>query len=380
LAPESGEDARPPSPRPRVLFVSPVADFKGGAERVLFDVMANPAAMPVLLVPAEGPLSESAHERGIACDVLPLGHVHDVRRPFDFAQVGGAMRDTVRSALSLRRLARARSAILVHSNGLKTHVVACLARLLGGPALIVHLHDIPFTRAEKLVWRLLALCADHVVVVSRACWPWPSLPRNVRVVHNGFRSGEHRPGPSAVGSPIRLGYIGRVTRWKGLDVLLDWLAEARDCAIGCELRVRSGSSEPDFEAEIWRTMAASNLVDHVHFDGFRSKLPDVYDGLDIVVVPSTMPDPLPRVVMEAWSLGIPVIAYPSGGIPELIVDRKTGYLVTSADGFVNALRELSDPERYRAVASAACLALRERFGIDAMYAALSTIYDDALAR
>jgi len=66
----------------------------------------------------------------------------------------------------------------------------------------------------------------------------------------------------------------------------------------------------------------------------RSGLDDIYRGLDIVAVASSVPDPFPRAVIEAFSLGIPVVGYPAGGIPDMIRDRETGYLVTSADTLV----------------------------------------------
>ena len=46
-----------PLMKPRVLFLSPVPDFKGGAERSLWDLVANPQIEPLLVVPAEGALS-----------------------------------------------------------------------------------------------------------------------------------------------------------------------------------------------------------------------------------------------------------------------------------------------------------------------------------
>jgi glycosyltransferase involved in cell wall biosynthesis len=44
------------------------------------------------------------------------------------------------------------------------------------------------------------------------------------------------------------------------------------------------------------------------------------------VVPSAAHDPNPRVVLEAFSAGVPVVAFPSGGIPEIIQDGETGFL------------------------------------------------------
>ena len=49
----------------KILFLSDVDYFKGGAERSLFDAMATPSIKPALAVPSKGPLSEAAEEKNI---------------------------------------------------------------------------------------------------------------------------------------------------------------------------------------------------------------------------------------------------------------------------------------------------------------------------
>ena len=364
--------------RLRVMFASPVPDFRGGAERSLFDLMENPAIVPILVIPAEGPLSEAACARGIACEVLPLGRVADVHRPLRPTQAWLAAVDGLRAVRLLKRLARARGVDIIHTNGPKMHMIACLARLLGCPRVVVHLRQIPWTGLERVVWWFWSLCATRVVLVSRACWPSRTLPKHARIVPNAIdvpSPVQVRPGTPG---PIRIGFVGRIAPDKGLDVLLDWLALARDHGIHFQLSIRgSATAETEgYACAIRCKVTELALGEQIRFDGFREGLAEIYEGLDVVVVPSIVPDPLPRTVMEAQSLGIPVMAYPSGGIPEMIEDRRTGFLVSSADDFVGALEQLThEPDRFAGIAAAAYEAITERNGLDRLHAQMTELYD-----
>src|SRR5262245_64302958 len=69
----------------RVLFLSPVPEFKGGAEQSLLDLLGNATVEPLLVVPAEGPLSEHAISKNVPVEVLEIGIISEIRRPFHFS-------------------------------------------------------------------------------------------------------------------------------------------------------------------------------------------------------------------------------------------------------------------------------------------------------
>jgi glycosyltransferase involved in cell wall biosynthesis len=70
----------------------------------------------------------------------------------------------------------------------------------------------------------------------------------------------------------------------------------------------------------------SGIENQVHFLGWRNDIPDLMIRADVVVLPSHT-EGLPRVIQEAIMLRRPVIATRVGGIPDLIQDGKTGFLV-----------------------------------------------------
>lgn len=66
----------------------------------------------------------------------------------------------------------------------------------------------------------------------------------------------------------------------------------------------------------------------LEFTGWQDDISHVLSRLDLVVVPSTSIDSLPRIVFESFAAGIPVVAFPSGGIPEIVKDGVTGFLTS----------------------------------------------------
>lgn len=365
---------------PKILFFCPVPDFKGGAEVVLADMLRNPGIAPAIAVPAEGPIATAARAAGISVAIIPFGAIDRIRRPLRPATVAAAIRDLFRAARALKAAARALGADLVHSNGLKAHAIAALARLLRGPRLVVHIHDLPVYRMEGPVWRALGKVATQVVVVSRPCWPGDALPDHVTVVHNGFVPAPQASAPPAP-PPVIVGFCGRLHPFKGLHVLPEWLAACREAGLAVRLVVR-GEAAPehaDYVAGVEARFAALDLAGQVVFEGRREGLAAIYGGLHAVVVPSDTPDPLPRSVMEAMGLGLPVIGYPAGGIPEMIVHDRNGWLVRDPQGFVDAVRIVAeDGPRLAAIRERALRTVAEDLSLDVMYARLDQVYARAL--
>ena len=365
----------------RVLFVSPVSYFKGGAERSLIDLMTIPGVDPILAVPAAGPISAKADDLGVPWDVIDFGAINRIRRPFRLASGTGAVASLLRAARELNHIARRRRAELVHSNGLKAHAIALAARRLGGIPTIIHIRDIANTKIEKAVWKAFQIASDHTILVSRACCPENDLPRHVHVVHNGFPSGDLGPGEKnkKSGACLVLGFTaGRIHPSKGLHVLLDGMARAR--VLGCNLRliVRGAFAEetPGYEKEIKGKIAALNLSGLISFEGFVADAADVYSGIDIVCVPSTQPDPLPRSVMEAMGRGLVVIAAPCGGIPEMITDGENGFFVRDPDSLAAVVVRLyKDPDLGLAIGRAARAHCDEHFSFVRLHNGVRQVYE-----
>lgn len=371
-------DANLGTPKPTVLFVSPVADLKGGAERVLVDLLENPAIQPALAVPGEGELADLARGRGYAVRFFDLGAIASVHRPPRPRDLLRAVDGARRCARQLATAAAETGASLLHTNGLKVHVIGGLARLAHRVPVLAHLHDIPFTRLEKAIWRGVAAGATRTVVVSRPCFPGTSLPGRVAIVPNGVRITGPAPVRNLPANPT-IGFVGRFHPFKGLHVLLDWFEQASVARPDLRLLIRGRADNEG--AEYWQSLqgriARLSEQGRCRVLGWAGPDEDPYAGIDLLAVPSQTPDPSPLVIIEAMLRGIPSIGYPAGGIPALIGGPEHGALAADAVEFEAALDRLLDPQAYRMASAAAAARVRGTFtredfwrNITAQYAAM----------
>lgn len=362
----------------KILYLSPVSFFKGGAERSLFDLMANPHIKPVLAVPEANAISAKAASLGIKWHVVEFGAIHHVHRPFTFRKGIGALKDLWRAAGELKTICTLEQISIVHSNGLKAHMINAIAKYRGSHKAVMHVRDIAYTRTEKLVWRIQCWMSDAMILVSHACWPDTTLPAKVRVIHNGTALVDHVSSAMREDGVIRLGFVGRIHPGKGLHLLLEWMVATREQGIKLHVSIRGTFSDdaPDYEAEIHDIIQTDQLQDSVDFAGFINDPITLYADLDCVVVPSHAPDPLPRSVMESMARGIPVLGYPAGGIGEMIENGKTGFLVNDATSFMQALEQLSNHDTLVALTNNARAKIAAEFTMDGLHADVAALYGE----
>jgi glycosyltransferase involved in cell wall biosynthesis len=125
--------------------------------------------------------------------------------------------------------------------------------------------------------------------------------------------------PKGIGRrPVRFGFIGRIHPSKGVHVML----EAMDQVTPRKWRALiAGTAGSDYGRSLKSRFARSEVefVDWLEPGTF-------FERVDVLVVPSLWHDPLPRVIIEAFSHGVPVIGSERGGITELVKDGATGLL------------------------------------------------------
>jgi glycosyltransferase involved in cell wall biosynthesis len=295
--------------------------------------------------------------------------------------------DTARDGATLGRLIRRRRVALVHSN---TSVV-----LSGGAAAaaarvphVWHVREL-YSRYAAL-WpayrRVLRTAAALPCVSWSVAGQFGADPR-ARVVYDGLAVDARRAprGPARValglpGDAPVIAVLGRISDWKGQDLLVSALAtEAlRDRgAIG----VIAGEPWPGAEARRERMLELARRLgveDRLALVGFREDVDTVYGAADVIAVPSTAPDPLPNTALEAAAAGCAVVAAAHGGLPEIIRDGATGRLFAPGDaaGLARVIGELLDDEEERErLGEAAAADVRARFDPARLIAETQSLYD-----
>ncbi len=127
----------------------------------------------------------------------------------------------------------------------------------------------------------------------------------------------------------RIGIIGRIAPMKGHTDLLRAAALLALESFNATYVVCGAPmfATPEYVAEVQR-LAVDLPVD---FLGWRRDIASVLTNLDLLVVPSIFAEATTRVILEAFSAGVPVVAYAVGGIPEIIRDGENGFLVPECE-------------------------------------------------
>jgi glycosyltransferase involved in cell wall biosynthesis len=178
--------------------------------------------------------------------------------------------------------------------------------------------------------------------------------------------------------------LGRISDWKGQDVLVRALAEPalRDRgAVG----LLAGEAWPGAEARAGNVLELARglgVEERLRLLGFRDDVETVFGASDLIAVPSTAPDPLPGAAIEAAAAGCTVIASAHGGLPEILTDGVTGRLVTPGDhaALAQTAAELLDrPELRERLGAAAAADVRARFSAGRLLDSVHELYDAVLA-
>jgi len=124
------------------------------------------------------------------------------------------------------------------------------------------------------------------------------------------------------------------------------------------------------------------LQEQVTLLGFRKDTEGLLNGADLVLLPSTS-EGLPLSLLQAQATGVPVLAAPTAGVPEIITHEETGFLIPAQEYETYAdvvVRLLGDKDGYQRVAAAALKECRRNFSWESFDRAILALYDSLLER
>jgi len=364
-----------------------------GADRQLALLAAglDPARYRALVVLAmDGELREDLQAAGVEVLVRPLSVLRRaVMTPRGLASIGASL---ARDGGGLARLARRREVAVIHTNTSVTLGGSAASRLARIPH-VWHVREI-YSGFERQwpVYRRLLLSADALPCVSRATCAQLVGDERALVVHDGLPIAPSRASRDVARAALGLppdafvcAILGRISTWKGQDVLIRALADPA-LADGGAIAFVAGDPWQGEERRLdeLRALAAQlGVAERVRFSGFRADVENVYGAADVVCVPSTQPDPFPNAALEAAAAGCCVVAADHGGLPEMLDDGATGLLVTPGDpaALAGALARLRrDPELRERLGSAAAADVRGRFAPARLLERIQALYDEVIDR
>jgi glycosyltransferase involved in cell wall biosynthesis len=341
-----------------ILFIDQFSE-PGGAQLALLDLMGEVLRRqwkPRIMAPGFGALLKRASFAGIPVGNLPLRPLTNGRK--GVADVCRYLADLSQVRQEIARVISVHQIDLLYVNGPRLLPAATGLDL----PVIFHAHSyVNGFVPRKLAMYAVGASGATVIAASRfAAAEFERVAaRPPHVVYNGAPdlSGIRVPAPD---SRVRIGIVGRIAPEKGHADFV----RAAQLVGGDNARFTifgdSFFSAPAYERKL-RALAATSPVT---FEPWREDVREVFREIDVLAVPSRANEVSTRVIMEAFSAGVSVVAYPSGGIPEVIDHRRTGLLVEQADsqGLAAALRTLRDrPQAREAIARAARTEWEKRF-------------------
>jgi len=349
----------------RILHVDSGTSWRGGQRQALLLALGLRQAghEPLLIGPPDSPLVMRARAAGLAVATVRM------RGDWDVA-----------AAKRIRARLRTWRADIIHAHDARSHAVALMA-LIGQPATpLIVTRRVPF--APKSVRIKYGGRVTRFIAISRAVRDAMVAKGissdRIDVVHSGVAplpgSSPARDWRSELGWPVDAvicGIVGAMTAEKGIDMLSEI---ARQLPVEAAKRARLVLLGPG--------TPGARMIGPItaHATGFVDEIGSAIAGLDVLWHPSRA-EGLGTSVIDAMTLGVPAVAFATGGLPEVIADGASGFLVPLGDtaSFATAAARLIDDPLERALLAQGARTRARSFTAASMIERTESVYQSVLA-
>lgn len=342
-----------PNPPLRIGYYC-ISTELGGAERSLFDLalsikekFRSEISMEFIFPKPTGPFIDllAKNEFNIHILKLPQTTLRLSRSQF-ISQVPFLLLQAPFLLMYLYRfvkIIRYRKYDIVHTTGLKCHILSSILPLTTSSSVLWHIRDI-YSRRIIINSLKFLKSLPNISVIYNSKASANVFEKSGKVIYNGF----HTPLPPTT-KPLQIkkelgipsdsqliGLIGVIARWKGQKQFIEMAKSL--CSKNKKLHfliigdtIYDTSGENGYKEEVQRLCSKYLLNDNVHFLGFRRDVETLLQQLDVFVHASIKPEPFGRVIVEAMLNNVPVVAANAGGVREIIEHQKTGLLCPPGD-------------------------------------------------
>lgn len=380
-----------------ILFLHAGAELYGADKilLVLVSGLVNRGWHVTVVVPWHGELNGLLE--GAGAEVVVINHGVLRRKYMNVCGLMNRARLIYKAARLLVNYVKVKNVSIIHSNTSVVFSGALLSKLVHVPH-IWHIHEI--TTKPRVVSNILSsliprlssrvVCVSHAVLSHLIAANSMNAAKG-KVIHNGIEPliasdserNAIRQELSVSSGDVLVGMVGRVNSWKGQMSLLDAAEIIITKYDNVKFLLVGGTflGEEYLLDELNARIRNGVLADRVRVLSYRKDIPQIMSALDVFVLPSTQPDPLPTVVLEAMSLGRPIIGFAHGGICEMVENGVTGLLVPpcSVDLLSLAIdRLVSDKDLRNRLGVAGYHRFRGLFSVQAFINEFESIYEDEI--
>ena len=373
----------------------------GGGQRsllLLLNLLDKDRFTPFVGCLGDSPFAAEAEKTEASVVPLSLPAAHNKTDKIRRFTLGDLLEDLrqLKVILQLHRMVKQNAIDLIHANSLSVALLGgIVARINRIPILMHKRYATSYGVLDRICERLL----HRVILVSEATrWNFAPIAKQT-LIYNGVDLDAFQASPEEVqdlraellpdasDASIVAGVVTRITPEKGIHFLVRAIAELKGLSlmtgIDIKLLIVGGpyfQKDIDYMNALKQEVADLGVEDSIIFTGFLPDTRVVTSLLDIVLVPSIIPEACPRTIIEAMAVGKPVIATPLGGSKELVTPD-TGILVPPEDAsaIADAIATLAtDQERLRAMGKASCNRAEQLFSSEKNTALTEAVYAELL--
>lgn len=369
-----------------ILFIHQSADLYGSDKTLLLLLkhLDKRKFKPVVIIPVEGPLKEELEKENIKVIIAPVLKLY--RKMFTLKNLLQFFKEIKSGVATLDALNKEYKFDLIYTNTLATLLGFIYARKRKIKHLW-HVHEIIespkiFTRlfskflqsdantkivcnsiSTQVFWNVNSKITNKSIVI----WNGLESPKNIASTEeiNTIRETFFKAKPGE----IVIALVGRISRWKGQQFLLNVFNNLQQQHQHIKL-VFIGSPPPNqdgFLENLNNDIQNSKLQDKIQVIPFQKEIFKFWQSIDIAVVPSIEPEPFGLVAVEAMLAKKPVIGSNHGGVTEIIVHNETGLLFepNHEQGLYEALQQLiENPDRRKIMGDKGFKRAKETFSIE----------------
>ena len=317
----------------RILFIHGSADLYG-ASRVLVSIIKGidrKKAEPIVLLPYREMLDRELEALGVKVVIGPIAVLR--RQFFNPKGICLFVRNFIKSLFLIRKIDKEYGINIIYTNTSPVLSGAIYAKIFG-KLHIWHIHEITMKPSffrymmPRIINFFSGACLTTSNATKRYVMSGGMRDSDIKVIYNGISGLKRMSAEGAHEGNVVIGMIGRFNWWKGQKVFVKAVQNVIEKGTNANFIIAGSpfKNEETYLYTLKKFVSELGLEGKIRLLDFTEDRDALYAGMDIVVIPSTQPEPFGLVAVEAMAMGRPVIASNIGGLPEIVLNGETGIL------------------------------------------------------